>query len=105
MRNCHRCLRDFDGTPETRVCGACRKPRVHGARPVSKDLTRRETQLVDLVATGKLNKEIAYELHLSEGTIKTYLSKVFDKLGVTNRTELAVSVVTQRMASIRELTA
>ncbi len=100
MRNCHRCGQDYDGAADSRVCGACRKPRVRGARPVSKDLTRRETQLVDLVATGKLNKEIAYELHLSEGTIKTYLSAVFLKLGVTNRTELAVSVVKQRLEAI-----
>ncbi len=99
MRNCHRCGQDYEGAAESRVCGACRKPRVRGARPVSAHLTRRETQLVDLVATGKLNKEIAHELHLSEGTIKTYLSAVFLKLGVTNRTELAVSVITERMAA------
>jgi len=51
---------------------------------------------VDLVIQGKLNKEIAYQLHLSEGTIKTYLSAIFEKLGVTNRTELAVWALTQR---------
>jgi len=40
-----------------------------------------------------LNKEIAYELHLSEGTIKEYLNKVYRKLGLKNRTELAVWVL------------
>jgi DNA-binding NarL/FixJ family response regulator len=53
-------------------------------------LTFREKQIVDLVIQAKLNKEIAYELHLSEGTIKEYLHKVFRKLGVKSRTELAV---------------
>ena len=45
---------------------------------------------MDLISQAKLNKEIAYELHLSEGTIKEYLNKVYRKLGVKNRTELAV---------------
>ena len=45
---------------------------------------------MDLISQAKLNKEIAHELHLSEGTIKEYLNKVYRKLGVKNRTELAV---------------
>jgi DNA-binding CsgD family transcriptional regulator len=53
-------------------------------------LTFRERQIVDLVIQAKLNKEIAYELHLSEGTVKEYLHKVFRKLGIKTRTELAV---------------
>jgi DNA-binding NarL/FixJ family response regulator len=53
-------------------------------------LSFREKQIVDLVSQAKLNKEIAHELHLTEGTIKEYLNKVFRKLGVKNRTELAV---------------
>ena len=53
-------------------------------------LTLREKQIVDLVRQAKLNKEIAYLLHLSEGTIKEYLNKIFRKLEVKNRTELAV---------------
>src|SRR4051794_37142408 len=95
-RNCHRCGREYRATPSCRVCTTCRKPRVRAARPVSKHLTLRQNQLVDLIIQGKLNKEIAYHLHLSEGTIKTYLSAIFDKLGVTNRTELAVWALTQR---------
>jgi DNA-binding NarL/FixJ family response regulator len=59
-------------------------------RPLSPKLTFREKQVVDLVSQAKLNKEIAYELHLSEGTIKEYLNRIFRKLGTTNRTELAV---------------
>jgi DNA-binding NarL/FixJ family response regulator len=48
-----------------------------------------------LVSRGKLNKEIAFELHLSEGTIKEYLNRIFRKLGATNRTELAVWALTK----------
>jgi hypothetical protein len=43
-----------------------------------------------LISRAKLNKEIAHELHLSEGTIKEYLHHIFRKLGTTNRTELAL---------------
>ena len=58
--------------------------------PLCRHLTPREKQIVDLISRAKLNKEIAYELHLSEGTIKEYLNKVYRKLGLKNRTELAV---------------
>jgi DNA-binding NarL/FixJ family response regulator len=50
--------------------------------------------VVHLVSQAKLNKEIAYELHLTEGTIKEYLNRIFRKLGISNRTELAVWALT-----------
>jgi DNA-binding NarL/FixJ family response regulator len=53
-------------------------------------LSFRERQVVRLVCQAKLNKEIAHELHLAEGTIKEYLNRIFRKVGATNRTELAV---------------
>ena len=68
----------------------CRKPRQAESGPLRRPLTFREKQIVDLVSQAKLNKEIAYDLHLSEGTIKEYLNKIFRKLEVKNRTELAV---------------
>jgi DNA-binding NarL/FixJ family response regulator len=54
---------------------------------------------VDLVRQAKQNKEIAYRLHLSEGTVKEYLNRIFRKLGVSNRTELAVWALTHRAES------
>jgi two-component system, NarL family, nitrate/nitrite response regulator NarL len=51
-------------------------------------LTMRELQVVRCVAKGKTNKAIAVELGLSEHTIKNYLFKAFEKLGVSNRVEL-----------------
>jgi DNA-binding NarL/FixJ family response regulator len=53
-------------------------------------LTRRESQLVNLLARGLRNKEIAAQLDLSEGTIKVYMSRLFTKLGVKDRFELAL---------------
>jgi DNA-binding NarL/FixJ family response regulator len=53
-------------------------------------LTRREGQLVTLLAHGLKNKEIATALIISEGTVKVYLSRLFQKLGVKDRFELAL---------------
>ena len=53
-------------------------------------LSFREGQVVNLVCRAKLNKEIAHELQLTEGTVKEYLSRIFRKLGVSSRTQLAI---------------
>lgn len=53
-------------------------------------LTPREGQLVSLLAQGLKNKEIATVLGISEGTVKVYLSKLFDKVGAKDRFELAL---------------
>ncbi len=53
-------------------------------------LTKRESQLVSLLAQGLKNKEIAATLSISEGTVKVYLSRLFQKVGVKDRFELAL---------------
>jgi two-component system, NarL family, nitrate/nitrite response regulator NarL len=53
-------------------------------------LTRREGQLVALLSQGLKNKEIAFQLSISEGTVKVYMSRLFQKLGVNDRFELAL---------------
>ena len=90
FRNCCRCGDEFRVDGKERVCQTCRKPKQPRAEPLRRNLTLREKQIVDLVKEAKLNKEIAFVLHLSEGTIKEYLNKIFRKLDVKNRTELAV---------------
>jgi two-component system nitrate/nitrite response regulator NarL len=54
----------------------------------SSSLTARELQVVQCAATGKTNKMIAGELGLSEHTVKNYLFRAFEKLGVSSRIEL-----------------
>jgi len=95
LRNCPRCGTDFRSGGSERVCQACRRP-AGEHRPLSHDLSFRERQVVDLVRQAKPNKEIAYQLHLSEGTVKEYLNRIFRKLDVSNRTELAVWAMTHR---------
>ena len=58
-------------------------------------LTPRELSTLRLMADGRSNKEIANELGISERTVKTHLGHLFDKLGVTSRTE-AVKVAARR---------
>ena len=58
-------------------------------------LTPREMAALKLMADGKANKEIATALDISERTVKTHLGHLFEKLGVTSRTE-AVKVATRR---------
>lgn len=56
-------------------------------------LTPREQQVVALVAEGLGNRQIAIELNLSEHTIKKYLFRIFEKLGVSTRVELVLYAV------------
>jgi DNA-binding NarL/FixJ family response regulator len=93
-RNCCRCGSEFLSTASQRVCGDCREPVSPRVPSDPRRLSFREAQIVDLVRQARLNKEIAFELHLSEGTIKEYLNRLFRKLGVKNRTELAVWSIT-----------
>jgi DNA-binding NarL/FixJ family response regulator len=53
-------------------------------------LTPREEQVVALVAEGLSNRQVARELKLSEHTVKKYLFRVFDKLGISTRVELVL---------------
>ncbi len=56
-------------------------------------LTPREEQVVALVSEGLSNRDVSKELSLSEHTVKKYLFRIFDKLGVSNRVELVLYAV------------
>lgn len=98
VKSCFRCGAEFPTTDKERVCWRCRKPKTSRSA-VKKQLTFRENQVVQLVAQGKANKEIAFTLILTEGTIKEYLNRIFRKVEVSNRTELAIWALTQRAAT------
>jgi DNA-binding NarL/FixJ family response regulator len=79
---CSLCGRDFDALDRDDTCPTEFK--------AVQRLSVRETQVADLIQQAKSNKEIAYELGLTTGTVKEYLFHIFRKLGVSNRTELAL---------------
>lgn len=94
MRNCFRCGKEFHPIDGSRICDACCKPKGQRKTALNPNLSFREKQVVHLVCKAKFNKEIAYELHLTYGTVKQYLNAIFRKLGVSNRTALAVYALT-----------
>lgn len=54
------------------------------------DINEKELEIITLVAEGLNNKEIASKLFLSEGTVRNYLSIILEKLGLRDRTQLAI---------------
>jgi two-component system, NarL family, nitrate/nitrite response regulator NarL len=60
-------------------------------------LTPRELAIVATVATGLTNREIAHRFSISEETVKHHLTKIFSKVNVSNRLELALFAVSQRL--------
>jgi two-component system nitrate/nitrite response regulator NarL len=60
-------------------------------------LTTRERQITRVLSEGATNKEIGRRLMLAEGTVKVHLHHIYRKLGVSNRTELAVLAHTKTL--------
>ncbi|MDK1475246.1 response regulator transcription factor [Streptomyces sp. 549] len=67
---------------------------MHRLRTPGTALTRRETEVLGLVSEGLSNQGVARRLHLTEGTVKSHLARVYTKLGVTSRTA-AVAAATE----------
>jgi DNA-binding NarL/FixJ family response regulator len=61
-------------------------------------LTKREEGVVHLVAEGMTNRDISQELKLSEHTVRNYLFRIFNKVGTSNRLELALYAIDRREA-------
>ena len=102
-RTCARCGRDFSAAGKEYVCLGCRAPDSYAIRMKRLRETRpspRELQIIMLVVAAHSNKEIAFQLRLSEGTVKVYLSRLFIKLGVSSRTELAASYLRAQVATL-----
>jgi DNA-binding NarL/FixJ family response regulator len=59
-------------------------------------LGRREQEVVSLVACGLSNRGIAQKLQISEHTVKNYLFRVYEKLGISNRVELALFALSSK---------
>jgi len=73
---------------------AAATPRAHRT-----DLTRRELEVLRLIAQGMSNRQIASELTVAEKTVKTHVSSVLSKLGVADRTQAAIYAVQHGLAT------
>lgn len=63
-------------------------------------LTRREIEVLKLLAVGMYNKEIAIKLSISERTVKNHVSNIFKKIDVTDRTQAAVFAIKNELVDI-----
>ena len=69
------------------------------------DLKAREIQVLERVAAGKANKEIAYELSTTEGTVKNYIKKILGKLHASDRTHAVVIGIARGIIEVRATSA
>ena len=65
-----------------------------------KSLTKRELDVLKLLAVGLYNKEVGKRLEISERTVKNHVSNIFKKLGVTDRTQAAVFAIRNNLVQI-----
>jgi DNA-binding NarL/FixJ family response regulator len=76
------------------------KPRSGGNFP--EPLTGRETAVLNLLAKGRTNQQIAQELNIAEATVRTHVSHILDKLGVGNRVEAALHALRAGVVTLEE---
>jgi two-component system nitrate/nitrite response regulator NarL len=69
----------------------------NGAIPKDYGLTRREMEVITQIVTGRSNREIGQEFSIGERTVKQHLTNIFNKIGVSNRLELALFAVNNRL--------
>ncbi len=65
------------------------------------DLTKREIEVLKLLASGMFNKEIASTLNISERTVKNHVSNIFKKIMVSDRTQAAVFAIKNNLVKIK----
>jgi two-component system, NarL family, nitrate/nitrite response regulator NarL len=87
----------LDNRITAEVMKAFAKTSANGPRRDKPLLSDREKEVVQLVAQGNRNKEIGEKLLISEQTVKNHLHNIFDKLGVSDRLELALYAIHHRL--------
>jgi NarL family two-component system response regulator LiaR len=93
---------------DPQVAGKILDQVIHQSAPYQQDqklisqLSEREREVLRLLASGFGNSEIAQTLFLSEGTIKNYVSMIFSKLGVADRTQAAILAIRAGLVNLGE---
>jgi two-component system response regulator DegU len=78
---------------DPRIAGELLRRRSSANRTHTYELTPRENEVIRLIAQGLSNKEISYQLRLSDKTVKNHVSHIFSKLNITARSQAAVHAV------------
>jgi DNA-binding NarL/FixJ family response regulator len=78
---------------------AQRSPATEGREALIEPLTGREREVLELVAQGRANKEIARELGIGDRTVRTHISSILGKLGLVSRTQAAVYAVQEGLVA------
>lgn len=73
------------------------------SQALAEPLTKRETEVLKLIAFGKANKQIANELFISEKTVKSHVHAILGKLGVSSRTQAALFAARSGLVAVEEI--
>jgi len=101
LRSVHAGQISADGTQLQWICENLRErepARIVSAKGIPL-LTKREGQIVHMVAEGLPNPEISSKLSVSEHTVKNHLFRIYEKLGISNRVELVLYALSRREGS------
>lgn len=91
----------FQGFYAEQLASLKQEPDEQATAFTTEPLTSREIQILDYVAQGFSNKQIALELGISTNTVKDFISKILTKLNANDRTEAAVIAIKRGMISIK----
>jgi DNA-binding NarL/FixJ family response regulator len=92
VRLAHAGVVQFDPAVAARLASVLARatPTAPAVSAAAKELTRREVDVLRLLAQGCTNREIGTKLHLSEGTVKNHISRILTRLGLRDRTQAAI---------------
>jgi DNA-binding NarL/FixJ family response regulator len=88
----------LDAATTTRLLARVRSNEKKADEDAFRDMSERELEVLYEVSQGKTNAEIAMSLNLSEKTARNYISSILEKLGLTNRIELATYAIKHNLA-------
>lgn len=74
------------------MSGAAKQKQLEDNAKLFEDMTDREKEVCTFLARGFTNKQIAEELYISEGTVKNYMSSIYDKTGIHDRAKLIIAL-------------
>ena len=77
----------------------------HGRSGPAHSLSRREQEIAALVAQGFGTRKLAEHLHISDKTVRNHLSSIYEKLGLSDRVELALFAIQQGLTGVKSDTA